>query len=94
MRKANIILADVTEAYEAWAEHEPEPTVDIAGKLMPIGEAVGRLWRCRDLMPNRLGRDVLAFTRHGETPRTEASLATYSQTARIVKQRINEAKAS
>lgn len=92
MRDPQNILFDVLEAYEHWEADQPEPMIDAGGVAVPIGQAVGRLWHCRQMMPSRLRRNVLDLIRHGEKQHTELTLATYAQAARIVKLRINEAK--
>ncbi len=44
-------------------------------------------------MPNRLRHAVLEHIAYGETMRTEETLSTYAQAARIMRRRIQEAAA-
>lgn len=94
MRDPQNILFDVLEAYEHWEAGQLEPTIEVGEEAFPIGRAVGRLWSCRDWMPNRLRANVLDLICHGEKQHTLNTLATYAQAARTLKLRINEAKAA
>lgn len=87
------VLSDLIEAYEAWNDHEPEPTILVSERAVTITAATGLLWHCREWMPNRLRRSVLDHIARGEPAHTETSLATYAQAARIMRRRIREAAA-
>ncbi len=77
--KHSEILSDLIEAYEAWGENDPEPSIVVGDQAIRITVATGKLWHCRELMPNRLRRAVLEHIVYGETSKTETTLSTYGQ---------------
>ena len=43
---------DATDAYMAWEDGTPEPTVDFEGRPIPISRACGIVWNCSDILPS------------------------------------------
>jgi hypothetical protein len=40
------------EAVFDWSTGEPEPTVEVREREMPVSAVCGHLWNCRDVLPS------------------------------------------
>lgn len=54
---------DAVEAYTAWNDGDPEPSVDVEvhyePHAMPIGRVCGMLWNCTDIIPGGAFDDLI-----------------------------------
>ena len=51
-------FAEALDAYEDWADGEPEPTVELRDKQVPISAVFGLLWNCSDILPDAMWRQA------------------------------------
>lgn len=75
---------EAIEAYEAWEDGEPEPTVEVRERPMRLSEVCGLLWNCSDTMPGVEERHL-----EGMLPWPQPSCATYARAARTLKDAIS-----
>jgi hypothetical protein len=69
------------DAYQDWDEGEPEPTVEVRDRQLPISQIFGLLWDCKDILPSIVYDQVCAFFRREDEPRRQ----TYAAAARAMK---------
>jgi hypothetical protein len=47
-------FAEAVDAYEAWDDGDPEPTVELRDQQFPIRVIFGLLWNCSDILPSSI----------------------------------------
>ena len=50
--------SESVDAFEMWADVEPEPTVELGDDAISISRLCGKLWNCTDIMPGILCRQI------------------------------------
>jgi hypothetical protein len=74
---------EAVEAFLNWKSGEPEPKVEVRGKLLPISKVAGLLWNCRDIMPRDYVDDLDGVSHYADKPLLAG--ASYSRGARRLK---------
>ncbi len=73
---------EALDAYEAWDDGEPEPTVDLRGRPVSLSTLCGLLWNCSDIMPGSARSQMVDMLPFGIT---EGHVTTYARAARALK---------
>ena len=47
-------FGDAIDAYESWADGDPEPTIEVRDGWIAIRDICGLLWNCTDVMPSTM----------------------------------------
>jgi hypothetical protein len=76
------------DAYEPWADGDPEPTVEIRDRELKITAICGLLWNCSDIMPYLLYDQINDLMR---LPMEMPQRRTYAVGARLLKAMIASA---
>ena len=50
--RATCAILETVEAVFDWSTGEPEPTVEVREREMPVSAVCGHLWNCRDVLPS------------------------------------------
>ena len=79
---------EAIDAYENWQNGEPQPTVDVRDRPVPIADVCGLVWNCTDILPNSVCSQLDNLFAHGENFRAGG---TYAQGARLLKSLIAKA---
>jgi hypothetical protein len=74
-------FCEAVDAYEAWGDGEPEPSVEVRDQQVPINEVFGLLWNCIDVLPGSVYRQVCDFVTREEEPQAQ----TYAASARLMR---------
>lgn len=82
--KNSELLIDICEALDNWNPGDSEPKIEVAGKKVTVGRAIGQLWHDTNLMPNRLKASVADHFDPRDN-RTPEHLSTYASGARVLK---------
>ncbi|WP_018263350.1 hypothetical protein [Methylobacterium sp. WSM2598] len=81
---------EAIEAFEAWEDDEPEPTVEVRERQMTIREVCGLLWNCSDTMPGLERRQLEALVPYSYRGRDPAgSCGSYARAARTLRWMVN-----
>lgn len=76
---------DALDAYQAWAEGMPEPSVECDGKPTAVSAVFGRMRTCTDILPVRVLDEVLAVVGNRSLVGLAANQATYAEAARVLR---------
>ena len=75
------------DAFAAWEDYEPEPTVELEIHYRPVtitvSQACGLLWNCSDILPNLVVSQLVDCN-------VTITRVTYAAAARALRQRILE----
>jgi hypothetical protein len=80
-------FCDALDAFREWEDGDPEPTVEIREKMVPISQACGLLWNCSDILPGSAWF-TMELCDDGNLPHRR----TYAAAARWLKNRIAEVR--
>jgi hypothetical protein len=81
-------FVEAVDAYEAWEDGTPEPTVDVRDQPIRISVVCGLVWNCTDVMPGRLYDHLANLVRW---PEDMTQRRTYAAGARLLKSMIKGA---
>lgn len=84
------LLIECCTALDCWNPGDPEPTIVIGAREIPLGKAIGRLWHDADFIPNRFQVWVAEYLDRYDDRRAE-DIGTYAQAARVLKAARNRA---
>lgn len=73
-------FSEALDAFEDWLPGQPEPTVLVEGRNVPISAVFGRMRTCEDLVPSRVADVVFSIILVGSLPVSE-NLLTYAHVA-------------
>ena len=81
-------FGEALDAYESWADGDPEPSVEIRDRQVKIAAVCGLLWNCSDIMPYLLYDQINDLMR---LPMEMPQRRTYAVGARLLKAMIASA---